>query len=61
MYLNVYAPKLPFGKTNTPRTNYPVMIWLHGGGWIAGSNNSTMYGPKFMLDYDVIIVAVNYR
>lgn len=37
------------------------MIWLHGGGWVCGAGHSDYYHPKFLLDHDVILVAVNYR
>lgn len=61
LYLNVYTPELPSNNIDPFKMNYPVMIWIHGGGWTSGSSNSTMYGPKFMLDHDVILVTVNYR
>jgi acetylcholinesterase len=40
---------------------FPVMVWLHGGGFFAGSGNAEMYGPEFLLDHDVIVVTINYR
>ncbi|KZC14638.1 PREDICTED: esterase E4-like [Dufourea novaeangliae] len=60
LYLNVYTPKLPTEEDKS-KGGYPVLIWLHGGGWIAGSGHSAIYGPKFLLDHDVILVTVNYR
>lgn len=43
------------------KLNYPVMIWFHGGGWVTGAGHSEFYGPKFLLDHDVILVTVNFR
>ncbi|XP_076232205.1 carboxylic ester hydrolase [Calliopsis andreniformis] len=60
LYLNVYTPKLPTKEDET-KGGYPVMIWLHGCGWICGAGHSEFYGPKFLLDHDVILVTVNYR
>ena len=41
----------------------PVMVWIHGGGFNAGSGNgiSDFYGPNYILDRDVVLVTVNYR
>ncbi|XP_076643336.1 carboxylic ester hydrolase-like [Halictus rubicundus] len=60
LYLNVYTPKLPTEKDKL-KGGYPVMIWLHGCGWICGAGHSEFYSPKFLLDRDVILVTVNYR
>ncbi|KAI4500883.1 hypothetical protein M0802_004094 [Mischocyttarus mexicanus] len=62
LYLNVYTPRLP--KTNddkNPRNSYPVMIWFHGGGWVTGAGHSEFYGPKYLLDHDVVLVTMNFR
>ena len=37
------------------------MIWFHGGGWVTGAGNFDFYGPKFLLDHEVILVTVNFR
>ncbi|XP_060814384.1 carboxylic ester hydrolase [Bombus pascuorum] len=60
LYLNVYTPKVPTEEDKL-KGGYPVMIWLHGGGWVCGAGHSDYYHPKFLLDHDVILVAVNYR
>ncbi|XP_043262699.1 venom carboxylesterase-6-like [Colletes gigas] len=60
LYLNVYTPKLP-KEDDGVKGGYPVMIWLHGCGWICGAGHSDFYSPKFLLDHDVILVTANYR
>lgn len=60
LYLNVYTPKLP-SEENLSGGGYPVMIWFHGGGWLTGAGHSAFYGPKFLLDHDVILVTINFR
>lgn len=60
LYLNVYTPKLPAEGDET-KGGFPVMIWLHGGGWVCGAGHSEFYGAKFLLDHDVILVTMNYR
>ncbi|XP_014217028.1 venom carboxylesterase-6-like [Copidosoma floridanum] len=60
LYLNVYTPNIP-SSDEKKINNHPVMIWFHGGGWVTGAGHSEYYGPKFLLDHDVILVTVNYR
>ncbi|XP_063706518.1 juvenile hormone esterase-like [Culicoides brevitarsis] len=55
LYLNVYTPDL------NPEEKYPVMFWIHGGAFNAGSGNSLIYGPEWLLKEDVIVVTINYR
>ncbi|PSN36676.1 Venom carboxylesterase-6 [Blattella germanica] len=55
LFLNVYSPMLPAG--GAPLLN--VIVNFHGGAFMYGS--SELYGPKFLLDRDVILVTVNYR
>ena len=38
----------------------PVMVWIHGGGYVLGSNS--LYNPApLALTGDVIVVTINYR
>lgn len=53
--LNVYTPDL------TPAKPLPVMVWIHGGGFVCGSGSTEYYGPDFVVEKDVILVTVNYR
>lgn len=39
----------------------PVMVWIHGGGYFSGYGNSSLYGPDFFLEEDVVLVSFNYR
>lgn len=55
LYLNVYSPDL------NPDEKYPVMFWIHGGSFTAGSGNSLIYGPEWLVKEGVIVVTVNYR
>uniref|UniRef100_A0A336MTX0 Carboxylic ester hydrolase n=1 Tax=Culicoides sonorensis TaxID=179676 RepID=A0A336MTX0_CULSO len=55
LYLNVYSPNL------TPDEKLPVMFWIHGGSFTAGSGNSLIYGPEWLVKQDVVVVTINYR
>jgi para-nitrobenzyl esterase len=40
----------------------PVMVWVHGGAYVAGSNAQPLFdGTRLVLDGDVVVVSVNYR
>lgn len=55
LYLNVYAPSL---DTCSKRS---VMVWIHGGAFIHGSGDNTIYGPDYLVRKDVVLVTMNYR
>ncbi|KAL4709679.1 hypothetical protein ACJJTC_007410 [Scirpophaga incertulas] len=55
LYINVYSPNIK------PRMQLPVMVWIHGGGFVWGSGDDNMYGPEFLLRHDVVVVTLNYR
>lgn len=56
LYLNIYVPVREKGESRTP---LPVLFWIHGGAFQFG--NSMFYGAKYLMDYDVIFVTINYR
>lgn len=39
----------------------PVMVWIHGGGFVHGEGTGELYGPDLFMDEDVVIVTINYR
>ncbi len=53
--VNVFTPSLD----NAAR---PVMVWMHGGGFSAGSGNYLLYdGTNLAKKEDVVVVSVNHR
>lgn len=52
--INVYVP----AKAREP---LPVMVWVHGGAFKLGSGGKMIYGPKFLVKKNVILVTFNYR
>lgn len=54
LYLNIYVPKAP--KTG----KLPVLIWLHGGGFIVGAANDHD-GTRLAVDGKAIVVTLGYR
>ena len=58
LLLNVYVPETAI---DNPDDKLPVMFWIHGGALTAGSNNYEEYGPKHLVEKNLITVHVNYR
>ena len=55
LFLNVWSPAAD-GKKR------PVMVWIHGGGFVGGSGSSDMYnGTQIAKRGDVVVVTLNYR
>uniref|UniRef100_T1H2V9 Carboxylesterase type B domain-containing protein n=1 Tax=Megaselia scalaris TaxID=36166 RepID=T1H2V9_MEGSC len=46
LFLNVYTPPLK----RISKHGLPVIVWIHGGSWLGGSNDHKIYGPDFLLN-----------
>ena len=55
LYLNVWTP----AKTASERL--PVMVWIYGGGFAAGSTSSATYDGTRLAQKGVVLVSVSYR
>ncbi len=53
--LNIYVP-----SQTTVTSKLPVMVWIHGGGFISGSGRD-FDGSYLAVKGDVIVVSINYR
>ena len=51
--LDIYAP--PNAR------NFPVMFWIHGGGWQVGDKSDVGLKPKVLNDRGFVFVSINYR
>lgn len=56
LYLNVYAP-----ATTKVGSKLPVMFWIHGGGYTAGSGSEPRYTSSALPESGVVLVTINYR
>ncbi|QHK18498.1 carboxylesterase family protein [Pseudarthrobacter psychrotolerans] len=53
--LNVWTP-----ATDSERR--PVLVWIHGGGFVSGSGSLPVYhGDTFARNGDTVVVSINYR
>lgn len=55
LYLNVYTRNLK------PEKPQPVLIWIHGGGFVFGEANRDWHGPDYFMQKDVVLVTIQYR
>ena len=51
--LNIASPK--------EASNFPVMIWIHGGAYLTGSANGALYQMDTLASKGVVLVTINYR
>jgi para-nitrobenzyl esterase len=54
LYLNVWAPA-------GPRQRLPVLVWVHGGGFVEGSGSVRVYDGSNLAERGLIVVTINYR
>ncbi|MGV4988498.1 carboxylesterase/lipase family protein [Streptomyces sp. NRAIS4] len=53
--LNVWTPAVDDARR-------PVLVWIHGGGFVSGSGSLPIYsGETFARDGDLVVVTLNYR
>ncbi|HBP57114.1 MAG TPA: carboxylesterase [Verrucomicrobiales bacterium] len=55
LYLNVWTPR----KRHVEK--YPVMVWIHGGGFTQGSGHKAGYNGTQLAQRGVVVVTINYR
>ena len=53
--LNVFTPNVK------PDARLPVMVWIHGGGFINGSGTAELYDGSKLAQQGVVVVTLNYR
>ena len=55
LYLNLWMPE------NHPQGKLPVMVWIHGGGFVAGSSSEPRQDAGNLSKKGVMVVSFNYR
>ena len=54
--VNIWTPNV-----NKTDKLLPVMVWIHGGGFIQGSGYRYSYNGTVLATYDVVVVNFNFR
>jgi len=55
LYLNLWMP------ANPPHAKLPVMVWIYGGGFVAGSTSEPRQDAGNLSKKGVIVISMNYR
>ena len=66
---SLFNPKLPQSEdclslnvwTPDAKAKLPVMVWIHGGGFIEGSSALPIYDGTELAQHGVVVVSLNYR
>ena len=53
--LNIWTP------ANTPTERLPVMVWIHGGGFVGGSGSNPLFDGESLARRGIVVVTLNYR
>ncbi|RKP57688.1 carboxylesterase/lipase family protein [Pararobbsia silviterrae] len=55
LYLNVWTP------STRSAAHLPVVVWIHGGGFVEGSGAVPVYDGAHLAGRGVVVVTINYR
>jgi len=55
LYLNIWT------TAESYKSNFPVIVWIHGGGFTGGSGTVPLYDGTEMAKKGVVFVTINYR
>ncbi len=55
LYLNIWTP------ATSPNEKLPVMVWIYGGGFTAGTTSYDLYNGANLAKKGVIVVSIAYR
>lgn len=64
LFLNVWAPQWKVDEITsgaTPSDPLPVLVWVHGGGFVVGAGNNHVISGLSLARENVILVSFNYR
>ncbi|XP_065225805.1 esterase FE4-like [Planococcus citri] len=56
LYLNVHT-----AAPNDTAIMKPVMVYIHGGGFLQGSGHDDTHGGDYLIDNSIVLVTINYR
>ncbi|XP_062238370.1 crystal protein [Platichthys flesus] len=61
LYLNIFVP-LDVNFPSPLQSPLPIMVWIHGGDFIAGSASKPLYDGRFISNFtNTIVVGMEYR
>ena len=58
LFLNIWTIS---SQNRTSDALKPVMFWIHGGAFVAGSSFTAYFDGMVLASHDVVVVTINYR
>lgn len=58
LFANVWTPRATLGEVGA---GLPVMVWIHGGGFVQGSASWPLYDGARLASRGAVLVSINYR
>jgi len=58
LFLNVWTPA---AQADAPKRGLPVLVYVHGGGFVAGDGSEKRYDGAAMAKRGIVVVTLNYR
>ncbi len=55
LYLNIWT------TAKSPKAKHPVLVWIHGGGFMSGSGACAVYDGEELANEGIVFVTINYR
>ncbi len=59
--LDLFRPVVEDPEQNLPGRLFPVVVYLHGGGWAFGDKSDVHLKPLFFTHRDMAFISMNYR
>jgi para-nitrobenzyl esterase len=59
--LNIWTPAKGTGSTKDKNAKLPVMVWIYGGGYVAGGTSEPRQDGAQLASNGVVVVSMNYR
>nr|CAI5839956.1 unnamed protein product [Callosobruchus analis] len=59
LFLSIFSPTHSLNSIDRPLM--PVMVWIHGGGFLVGNPDVEYYGPDYFMEHKIVLVQISYR
>ncbi|VEN50797.1 unnamed protein product [Callosobruchus maculatus] len=59
LFLSIFTPAHSLNSIDRPLM--PVMVWIHGGGFLVGNPDIEYYGPDYFMEHNIVLVQISYR
>ena len=61
LHLNIWAPEAASHRGEASGDRLPVMVWIHGGGFVNGGASPAVLSGESFARKSVVMVSINYR